>query len=91
MSETIPDRRAGPEQQVSRHEAMDMLLRALSRLPEQDRSALLMRGYEDMSHEEIAEALGVSVMAVKVRIHRARLRLASAMEQLSGGNHECDA
>jgi RNA polymerase sigma-70 factor (ECF subfamily) len=51
------------------------VLTALQQLPEADRAALLMRAQDGMSHEEIAATLGLSVVAVRVRIHRARLAL----------------
>ena len=40
-----------------------------------DRTVLLMRAREELSCQEIAEILGLSVAAVKVRIHRARCKL----------------
>ena len=52
----------------------DVLL-ALQELPEHERAALVMATQEGLSHEDIAAALGCSVAAVKVRIHRARVRL----------------
>jgi RNA polymerase sigma-70 factor (ECF subfamily) len=51
------------------------VLAALQKLPEEDRAALLMRAQDGMSHEEIAASLGLSVAAVRVRVHRARLQL----------------
>jgi RNA polymerase sigma-70 factor (ECF subfamily) len=53
-------------------------LEALGALPEGERAALLLRLDHGMSYEQIAAALGISVAAAKVRVHRARLRLASA-------------
>ena len=47
-------------------------------LPEIDRAVLLMRAHDDLSYEEIAAALGISVTAAKVKVHRARARLAGA-------------
>ena len=47
-------------------------------LPEGEWAALLLRVDHDLSYEEIAIALGVTVGAAKVRVHRARLRLANA-------------
>jgi RNA polymerase sigma-70 factor, ECF subfamily len=47
----------------------------LKQIAEGDRSALVMAVFEEMSHEEVARALGVSAGAVKSRIFRARLRL----------------
>ncbi|MGH9774688.1 MAG: RNA polymerase sigma factor [Candidatus Acidiferrales bacterium] len=52
------------------------VMEKLQELPEADRSALLMRAYEGLPYEEIAQVLGISLAAVKVKIHRARLRLA---------------
>src|SRR6266567_3152522 len=45
-------------------------------IPEVDRAALLMRADEGLAYEEIAVALGLPVATVKVKVHRARLRLA---------------
>ncbi len=53
------------------------VLAALQALPEVDRAAIIMRAYDDLSYQEIARVLGLSVNAIKVRVHRARLRLAS--------------
>jgi RNA polymerase sigma-70 factor (ECF subfamily) len=49
---------------------------ALQSLPDGERTALLMRVQQDLPYDEIARVLGISVSAVKVRIHRARLKLA---------------
>jgi DNA-directed RNA polymerase specialized sigma24 family protein len=35
-----------------------------------------MRAFDEMPYEEIAQSLGISLAAVKVKIHRARLALA---------------
>lgn len=50
----------------------------LQKLPEQDRAALLMYAEEEMSYQEIADTLGLTLPAVKVKIHRARLKLLEA-------------
>ena len=62
-------------------------LKALRGLPEGERAALLLRADHDLPYEEIAVALGISVGAAKVRVHRARLRLTSMLET-KGGHHE---
>ena len=48
---------------------------ALARLPEQHRTAVLLRDVYGMNIEEVAEQLGISQTAAKVRVHRARKRL----------------
>lgn len=53
-------------------------LHTLGALPEGERAAILLRLDHDMSYEEIAAALNISLAAAKVRVHRARLKLASA-------------
>ncbi|MFO1187108.1 MAG: RNA polymerase sigma factor [Alphaproteobacteria bacterium] len=53
-------------------------LEALGSLPEGERAALLLRVDHGLRYDEIGLALGISVAAAKVRVHRARLRLASA-------------
>jgi DNA-directed RNA polymerase specialized sigma24 family protein len=44
-------------------------------LPEIDRTALLMHAFEGMPYAEIAQSLGISLPAVKMKIHRSRLTL----------------
>jgi len=62
---------------------LDHVLAALARLPEIDRTALLLRVDEDLSYEEIAAILGIAVVAARVKVHRARARLAAAREESS--------
>lgn len=52
-------------------------LKALRELPELERAALLMRTYENMPYEEIAQVLRISVANAKVKVHRARVKLAN--------------
>lgn len=54
---------------------LERVLRALHELPEIHRTRVLMRADEALSYEEIALALGLPVATVKVKLHRARLRL----------------
>ena len=71
------DVRPGPVEAADGRIELQAVLAALQRLPESDRAALLMRAQDGMSHEEIAAALELSVAAVRVRIHRARLALSA--------------
>jgi RNA polymerase sigma-70 factor (ECF subfamily) len=59
---------------------LDHVIRALRSVPEGERAALLLRVDHGLPYEEIAAALGTTVGAAKVRVHRARLRLASARD-----------
>lgn len=49
--------------------------RALEQLPHRLRAVIELRDLEDLSHREIAERLGISESATKVRLHRARRTL----------------
>ena len=55
------------------------MLAALQTLPEIDRAAVLLRAEEGMSYDEVAAALGISPVAARVKVHRARLKLAEAL------------
>jgi RNA polymerase sigma-70 factor (ECF subfamily) len=62
-------------------------LAILMKLPESSRAALLLRAHEGLSYEEIARILGVSLSAVKVKIHRARLYVAEQRKGTTHANH----
>ena len=52
------------------------LREALGRLSRMDREALLLIGWEGLDHDAAAHVLGCTAVAFKVRVHRARRRLA---------------
>ena len=68
-----------PEQmlETSTYEAVAIraLYTALDELPAKLRSVVVLKDVYGMSHEAIAEELGISVSAAKVRLHRARRKL----------------
>lgn len=68
-----------PDQPVADHagdsETHDSLRRALRRLPERMRAAVVLRYYEDMSEAEIADVLGISLGTVKSTVSRAVAKL----------------
>ena len=55
-------------------ETVQQVRRAIEKLPEHFRAALVLCEYENMSYQQIAEALNASVPQVKTWIHRARRR-----------------
>lgn len=75
LDETLRDPRPGPHAEAERSSQLDAVLAELGRLPEVDRAALLLRAVEGLPYDEIAQALGISLSAVKVKIHRARAAL----------------
>ena len=57
---------------------------AISELPPRLRSVVVLRDVYDLPHDAIAEELGISVSAAKVRLHRARRRLRERVFPLPG-------
>jgi len=64
-----------PEQQYGQGELGEILRKTIAGLPPGFRSVFTLRDVENLSTEETAEALGLSVPAVKSRLLRARLQL----------------
>src|ERR1700722_395403 len=69
-----------PVAKVEQRDALRRLIADVRRLPDQQRSALLMRELSGMPYIDVAAALGVSVAAVKSLLVRARISLAEASE-----------
>ncbi|MDQ6606428.1 MAG: sigma-70 family RNA polymerase sigma factor [Actinomycetota bacterium] len=69
-----------PIAEAEQRETLRRLIEDVRRLPEQQRSALLMRELSGMSYAELAAALSVSVPAVKSLLVRARIGLAKAIQ-----------
>ncbi|WP_228276823.1 MULTISPECIES: RNA polymerase sigma factor RpoE [Marinobacter] len=63
---------ATPEKLMQREEMYEAMQRAISALPEELRSALLLREYEGLSYEDIARILECPIGTVRSRIFRAR-------------------
>jgi RNA polymerase sigma factor (sigma-70 family) len=72
-----------PVEDAQRREDLRRLVTDVGRLPEQQRSALLMREIDGMSYADLASALDVTVPAVKSLLVRARLGLVEAAEARS--------
>ncbi|MEA1902177.1 MAG: sigma-70 family RNA polymerase sigma factor [Actinomycetota bacterium] len=64
-------------------ELRGQLRAALDRLPEAQRQVVVMKDVYGWSHAEIAESMDISVTAAKVRLHRARARLAKDLQEAS--------
>lgn len=64
-----------PEKRYSREELREILEKAVDSLKPAFRTVFVLRDIEELSTEETAEALGISVPAVKSRLLRARLQL----------------
>jgi RNA polymerase sigma factor (sigma-70 family) len=71
----VADTAAGPEASAQARHELQRVLDALREIPDADRELLSMAAIEGLTHQAIATALEISVDAVKVRVHRARVRL----------------
>ena len=71
----LPDSTYDPQRVCERIELQAEVQKALSKLPEKLRAAILLYDLEGMSYEETAEALGCPVGTVKSRLFNARMQL----------------
>ena len=76
-----------PADELVLKESLDLLQRALARLPTTYRSAIALCDIEGLSYEEIAQVMAINVGTVRSRIHQGRVLLRKAYEELerSGG------
>ena len=71
-----PDPAPGPEAMLTYQERQEAVKGMLDKLGHIDRAAVILRYWYEMSYEEIARSLTLSVSSVKSRLHRARRDLA---------------
>jgi RNA polymerase sigma-70 factor, ECF subfamily len=76
----LREKRAGPEDSALQGERAADLQALLETLPAKDRAAVVMLYWYDLSYQEIAEATGTTVSAVKSRLHRARAAMAELLQ-----------
>ena len=67
-----PDPDADPSRKAEQGAERNEIHIVLQKVPVQHRDVLVLKYFQDLSVEEIAEVLGISVTAAKVRLHRAR-------------------
>ncbi|MBS1873532.1 MAG: sigma-70 family RNA polymerase sigma factor [Acidobacteria bacterium] len=77
----IADWSALPEHAAANAELREVLAAAVRDLPEMYRSVFLLRDVEELSTEETAQILDVSLDVIKTRLHRARLALRQKLDQ----------
>ena len=79
QGEWLSDKSPTPDVQLEEAETARRVRTALGRVSAQARIVLVMRDFEDLSYQEIAQILGVSVQTVKTRLFRARKQLAALL------------
>lgn len=77
----IADPKGTPQDELERQELCERVRQAVLDLPEEQRAAVILYRYKELSYEETAEALGITLPAVKSRLHRAKLALKKALAE----------
>lgn len=89
--ETVGDRVAAktktPEQTAETNEELTRFRTALAGLPEAQRSVFILREWENLPYDKIAERLGLNEGTVKSRLARAREALLDGMQELEAGRN----
>jgi RNA polymerase sigma-70 factor (ECF subfamily) len=79
----LRDGRPTPEAQLVDQEASAILHREIRRLPPLLRNVLVMRDLEEMPMDDVAGQLGISLVAAKSRLLRARTELRHRLERFT--------
>lgn len=74
-----------PEEALRRSELREILEQAIVRLPGIYRAVVLLRDVEDLSTEETAQVLNLSIEVVKARLHRGRLAIRQKLDSYLHG------
>jgi RNA polymerase sigma-70 factor (ECF subfamily) len=82
--ESEPAHWVTPFDLAEQRETRVVVRECIARLPKSYRTVLVLRDIEELDTDEAAAALGVSVSAVKTRLHRARQALRTLLEQRLG-------
>lgn len=80
----LPGKQAGPDRVLAREDVGIAVEKAVARLPARQRAVFVLRQYEGMSHEEIAQTLNRSVGAVKANYFHAVHRLQKELAEYRG-------
>ncbi|MFN0055052.1 MAG: RNA polymerase sigma factor [Planctomycetales bacterium] len=78
--QVVTDPKTGPAAQAQESELLDAFRAALATIPEVQASAFLLTQVDDLSNQDAAQVLGVSVNHLGVLLHRARVALRTRLE-----------
>lgn len=82
--EPVTPHDTSPEQSALRNERVLLVREAINKLPEKQRSALILREYDGLDYQEIAGILGQTVSSVKSLLFRARASVKAQLESYVG-------
>ena len=83
LSENLPDASRGVADRLEQDELSEKVREAVSRLPEKQRATLILKIYQDLTHEEVAAILGTTVGTVKANLFHALRNMRKAMGEKS--------
>jgi RNA polymerase sigma-70 factor (ECF subfamily) len=70
----------GPEKILLQKELEERVKRAMDKLPDEQKAALIFRDVEGLSYQEMAEAMGCSIGTVMSRLHYGRKRMQESLK-----------
>jgi RNA polymerase sigma factor RpoE len=79
-----------PESMLASRQIAETVNAAMQALPEELRTAILLREIEGMSYEDIAQSMACPIGTVRSRIFRAREAIASQLKSVLGDDHDTD-
>lgn len=85
LEQTIADTSPLPQEEAQLEEKRRKVRAALDRLPEKQRSALILSYYHQLTYVQIAETMGCSVGTVKTHMFRALKKLSTLLAEPAGG------
>lgn len=84
INDIVPSGERTPEQTAASRQTGDVIQQALNSLPDEYREVIVLKHIEELDFREIADILGVSVNALKVRAHRGREMLKELLQKTGG-------
>jgi len=81
LPEVLPDHAVGVAERLEDEEASARIRAAVSRLPDKQRAAVILKIYHDLTHEEVAGILGSTVGTVKANLFHALGKLRKLMAE----------
>lgn len=80
LDNLVTGKAASPEQDYLIRDDLRQWLRVVGLLPDTSRQIVILRDYYDLSYQEIADILGLSLSTVKIRLLRARRKVREVIE-----------
>ncbi len=84
----VPSDDRAPDEHILQRETQDTVQRALATLPENYRSVTVLRYWNDLSYEEIADVTRLPISTIKTRLHRARRMLGAVLGIMTEDPHD---